>query len=177
MKTKNIFLIVAIVGIIVSACSQKSNNSTSNSKKDVQSQEYYTVDEVLEKSEDLAGKVVYVKGIVDHVCKHGGKRFKILSEEGNYEFKISLGEEFDPAEETIVGQVAYVTGKLIAQEMNAEMVKVWEQKIRENHKGEEETDHFKEEIKFVQTVHEQIISGKIPCYLAYYIEAESYSVK
>ncbi|MBI9055768.1 MAG: hypothetical protein JEY96_18245 [Bacteroidales bacterium] len=177
MKTKNILLIIAIVAIFISSCSQKTNNSTSNNTKETQSEEYFIVDEVLEKSESLVGKTIYVKGIVDHVCKHGGKRFKILSQEGNNEFKISLGEEFDPAEETIVGQVAYVTGKLIAQEMNAEMVKAWGKKIRENHKGEEETDHFKEEIKFVQTIHEQIISGEIPCYITYYIEADSYSVK
>jgi hypothetical protein len=44
--------------------------------------------------------------------------------------------------------------------MDAEEVKEWEKKMRENHKGEEDTEHFKEEIAFIQDIYRQISSGK-----------------
>ena len=61
--------------------------------------------------------------------------------------------------------------------MDAEEVKEWEKKMRENHKGEEDTEHFKEEIAFIQDIYRQISSGKISYYTNYSIEAERYELE
>ncbi len=70
---------------------------------------------------DLVGKEVKVSGIVDHVCKHGGK--KILLVDGDYDLHVFNDNRFDEAlsgsKVTVVGVVeeqrvdsAYLAEKL-----------------------------------------------------------------
>jgi hypothetical protein len=170
-------IVAAAVLLSVNACNQsnnKQNNQTENQEKTIS---YLTVDDVFAKGETLSGKTVHVEGIIEHVCKHTWKRFKIISNNENQFVKIELGDKFPTVDASITGKKAKVTGKIIPIKMDAKMVKEWEEKMRENHKGEEDTEHFKEEITFIMDIHQQITSGKIPHYTNYTIEAEKYELE
>ncbi|MEA2106761.1 MAG: hypothetical protein U9P82_08615 [Bacteroidota bacterium] len=170
-------IVAASVLLSVNACNQtnkKQNNKTENQEKTIN---YLSVDDVFAKGETLSGKTVHVEGIIEHVCKHTWKRFKIIGKSENQFIKIELGDKFPTIDASITGKKAKVTGKLIPVKMDAKMVKEWEEKIRENHKGEEDTEHFKEEIAFIQDIYQQITSGKIPHYTNYTIEAENYELE
>ncbi|MEA3317198.1 MAG: hypothetical protein U9R54_04515 [Bacteroidota bacterium] len=175
----NFFSIIVAAGVLLSinACNQtnnKQNNQTENQEKTIN---YLSVDDVFAKGEKLSGKTVYVEGIIEHVCKHTWKRFKIIGEKENQFIKIDLGDKFPTIDASITGKKAKVTGELIPVKMDKKMIKEWEEKIRENHKGEEGTEHFKEEIAFIQDIHQQITSGKIPHYITYIIEAKNYDLE
>jgi len=170
-------IVVAAVLLSVNACNQannKQNNQAENQEKTI---DYITVDEVFAKGETFSGKTVHVEGIIEHVCKHTWKRFKIIGKNENQFIKIELGDNFPTVDASITGINTKVTGKLIPIKMDAKMVKEWEEKMRENHKGEEDMEHFKEEIAFIRDIHQQIISGEIPYYTNYSIEAESYELE
>jgi len=170
-------IVAAAVLLSVNACNQtnnKLNNQTENQKKTIN---YLSVDDVFSKGESLSNKTIHVEGIIEHVCKHTWKRFKIIGNNENQFIKIELGDKFPTVDASITGKKARGTGKLIPIKMDAKMVKEWENKMRENHKGEEETEHFKEEIAFIQDIHQQITTGKIPHYTNYTIEAESYELE
>ena len=176
---KKLFSIVVAAAVLLSvnACNQtnnKQNNQTENQEKTI---DYITVDDVFAKGETLSGKTVYVEGIIEHVCKHTWKRFKIIGENENQFIKIELGDKFPSVDASITGKKAKVTGKLIPVKMDEKMVKEWEEKIRENHKGEEDTEHFKEEVAFIKDIHQQIESRKIPHYTNYTIEAKKYELE
>ncbi len=174
-----LFSIITVVTVLLSvnACNQtsnKQNNQTKNLEKTIN---YLSVDEVFSKGEALSGKTVHVEGIIEHVCKHTWKRFKIIGENEIQYIKIELGDKFPTVDNSIIGKKVKVTGKLIPIKMDEKMVKEWEEKMRRNHKGEEDTEHFKEEIAFIQNIHQQITSGKISHYTNYNIEAEKYELE
>jgi hypothetical protein len=160
-------IVVAAVLLSVNACKQTNNKQTENRENTEVSINYLTVDEVFANGETLFDKTVHVEGLIEHVCKHSHKRFRIIGE----------NENLSTVDPSIVGQKAKVTGKLKPVIMDAEEVKEWEKKMRENHKGEEDTEHFKEEIAFIQDIYRQISSGKISYYTNYSIEAERYELE
>jgi hypothetical protein len=170
-------IVAAAVLLSVNACNQTNNKQTNQTENQEKPISYLTVDDLFDKGETLSGKTVHVEGIIKHVCKHTWKRFKIIGKSENQFIKIELGDKFPTIAASITGKKAKVTGKLIPVKMDAKMVKEWEEKIRENHKGEEDTEHFKEEIAFIQDIYQQITSGKIPHYTNYTIEAENYELE
>jgi hypothetical protein len=170
-------IVAAAVLLSVNACNQtnnQQNNKTENQEKTIN---YLSVDDVFAKGESLSGKNVHVEGIIEHVCKHTWKRFKIIGENENQFVKIELGDNFPTVDASITGKKAKVIGKLIPVKMDEKMVKEWEEKMREGHKGEEDTEHFKEEIAFIQDIHQQITRGEISNYTNYNIEAGSYELE
>jgi hypothetical protein len=170
-------VVVAAVLLSVNACNQTNNKQTNQTDNHEKTINYLTVDDVFAKGETLSGKTVHVEGIIEHVCKHTWKRFKIIGENENQFIKIELGDNFPSVDASITGKNAKVTGKLIPVIMDEKKVKEWEENMRESHKGEEGTDHFKEEIAFIMDIHQQISSGKIPHYTNYTIEAENYELE
>jgi hypothetical protein len=170
-------IVLAVVLFAVNACNQPDNKQNNQTEKPEKTEDYLFVDNIFTHGDSLSGKTVHVEGIIEHVCKHTWKRFKIIGANENQFIKIELGDKFPAVDASITGKKAKVTGKLIPVKMDEKMVKEWEEKMRENHKGEEDTGHFKEEIAFIQDIHQQITSGKIPHYTNYTIEAEKYELE
>jgi hypothetical protein len=170
-------IIAAAVLLSVNACNLTNNKQNNQTEKQEKTINYLSVDDLFAKGETLSGKTVHAGGIIEHVCKHTWKRFKIIGGNETQFIKIELGDKFPSVDASITGKNAKVTGKLIPVEMDEKMVKEWEEKIRENHQGEEDTEHFKEEIAFIQDIHQQITSGEIPHYINYTIEAENYELE
>lgn len=172
----SIFLLLALM-IFSSAC----KCSVQEQKEQVDTVEtvvnYLSVDDVYAKGDSLANKTIHVEGIVEHVCKHGHNRFKIVGANENLTIKVELGKDFQMVEPSIIGEKVKVTGKLIPIIMDEQDVADWEAKMRRNHKGEEGTEHFKEELAFIQSIHQQIISGEISFYVTYSLQAESYELE
>ncbi len=173
---KKLFSIIAVAAVLLSvnACKQTSNKQAENAENTETTINYITVDEVFAQGEALADQTVHVEGMIEHVCKHSQKRFRIIGENENLFIRVELGGNLSTVDPSITGKNAKVTGKLKPIIMDAEKVKEWENKMRENHKGEEDTEHFKEELAYIQDVYQQILDGKITHHTNYSIVAESY---
>lgn len=174
-------LIISFVAILflVAACTgnQRAKSKTAQTEKAQDTIIYSSIDELFLRANELSKQTVHVKGIIDHVCKHSGKRFKIRTEDGSSELKIELGDNFPSCDPSIMGKTAKISGKLVPVNLDADGVRKWEAHIRENHQGEEDTEHFQEEIRQVQQILSQIESGEIPYYVQYYVEAEKYFIE
>ena len=175
-KIISIFVFAAVL-IFTNACNRANNNQNNQTEKSENTTRYLSVDDVFAQGENLANKTVHVVGIIEHVCKHTWKRFKVIGNNENQFIKIELGDKFKSVDASIIGKKVKVTGKLIPIKMDEKMVMQWEEKMKENHKGEENTEHYKEELAFIQNIHNQIINGEIPYYTSYTIEAESYELE
>lgn len=175
MRSINLVLAIALSVMICSCNQQKTQKNKAVQKSETV--KYVTVEDLLQQADSLSDKTINVMGIIDHVCRHGGKRFKIISTDGSQELKIEFGENFDVLDANVVGSIAKVTGKLIPVEMNAQMVKAWEDKVKENHAGEENTEHYKQEIAEIQEIYRQIVSSEILFFTAYSIIADCYELE
>lgn len=178
---KNLKLIIAALMLVafMGACNQATKKTEKSSLKESVKTEitYLSVEKILQNADTLSEKNVNLTGVIDHVCKHGGKRFKMLSSDGSKTIKVELGDNFKPADPSIAGKTVKVTGKLVPRNMDADMVKKWMEKETANHPDEVGTEAFKQEMATLQDIVDQIESGKIPYYTTYSVEAEKYEVE
>lgn len=170
-------IVFATVLIFTNACNETKQKNETKTDTVENSTKYLSVNDVFAQGDSLANKTIHVEGIIEHVCKHTWKRFKIIGDNENQFIKIELGDNFKTIDASILGKTAKVTGKLISIKMEEEAIIKWEETMKQNHKGEENTEHYKEELAFIQNIHQQIISGIIPFYTNYSIEAESYELE
>lgn len=175
-KIISIFVFAAVL-IFTNACNETKQKNENQTDTVENSTNYLSVDDVFAQGDSLANKIINVEGVIEHVCKHTWKRFKIIGSNENQFIKIELGDKFPTVDASIMGKKVKVTGKLIPIKMDETAMMKWEETMKQNHKGEENTEHYKEELAFIQNIHQQIKSGVIPYYTNYSIEAESYELE
>ena len=170
-------LLIAFAGLLIS-CKQSAtkDNNGSSTANEQQSGEtvVYKVEDLLKEADQLTGKTVQVQGQVCHVCKHSDRRFKITGLNGTPEIRIDINPKLQGVDQDILGKIAVVKGKIVCENLNVQQIKALEDKIRTNHKGEEHTAHFKEEIAAIDSIRLKVESGEMPYYATYHIEAEGF---
>ncbi len=169
MKIINVVLLITTL-VLSFSCKQNTKNPTPEQTANIT---YITVEDVLQNANGLLKDTVYVSGIIDHVCKHGNKRFKILSSNGNQDIKIELGESFEMPNPDIAGKTAKIVGILVPYNMDADMLKAMINKEREEHKEEGENAHLSK----LQEILEQIKAGEILYYTTYSVQAIKYELE
>ncbi|MBN2776102.1 MAG: hypothetical protein JXR36_00575 [Bacteroidales bacterium] len=176
-KIISIFVFAAVL-IFTNACNETKQKNENQTDTVDNSTNYLSVDDVFAQGDSLTNKTIHVEGIIEHVCKHTWKRFKITTGDNEFQFiKIELGDKFQTIDSSIIGKTVRVTGKLKPVRMDSTMMSQWEKSMQENHKGEEDTNHYKEELAFIQRIQKQIIMEEIPYYTNFTIEAENYELK
>lgn len=174
---KNIKLLIALIAItlMAGACKQQpKKNVQAETKEQPAEIQYKTVEDILKNSESLSGKTIHVSGLIDHVCKHGGKRFKMLSSDGNEYMKIELDDSFDMPSPEIAGKTAKVVGTLVPHEMDLDTFKKMVEREKKEHAAEgEDYEHVKE----LEVILRKIESGEIASYIAYSVQAEKYDLE
>ena len=108
---KKIYSIILITALLfsVNACNRTGDKQSSSTEEAAPAIGYLSVTDIFEQGESLANKTVLVEGIVEHVCKHTWKRFKIVDEGGKQDLKIELGDQFPSIDASILGKKAKVT--------------------------------------------------------------------
>ncbi len=183
MKSIIMILALTVSSMIFIACEKNKSEADAAEEKfesagsNSEGIKYLTVEDVFNSASELIDKEVHVTGEIEHVCKHTWKRFKIVGDSHKHELKVELGDKFEQVDPSIKGRKVNVTGKLKSVQMNAQDVKQWEAKMKKNHKGEEDTEHYKEELANIQAIAAKIEAGEIPYYNSYYLEAKKYDLR
>ncbi len=102
------YVVLAMISIILFACSDTNNcTKKTNDKKVVDTVISVSIKDFDSLAPSMVGKNVVVKGLVDHVCKHGGKKLMLVKD--NAHLKIMHNERFNDSltgnEVTVVGLV------------------------------------------------------------------------
>ena len=79
---------------------------------------------------DLDGKMVKISGLVDHVCKHGGKRLMLVGTNPGERIRVEAGDN-PPFQESVVGTNVEVTGKLVAEKIDSTYLANWEEEVKQ----------------------------------------------
>lgn len=80
---------------------------------------------------NYVGKVVQISGLVNHACKHGGKRMFIIDEETEQTVKIEAGEEVTSFDAELEGSVVSVIGVISELIIDEAYLLEWEAEIEE----------------------------------------------
>ena len=137
-------VIFAAMMVALAACSNQQGEKKADDGREMTKSEVMTIDEFFEKGEELNGKTVSVKGQVDHVCKHGGKRMFLVGSKPEYRLKITTGEDIPSFDVAYEGSKMHVTGTVEVMKMDSAYLANWEKELREGaaeeHKGHEHGD-------------------------------------
>ncbi len=134
---KKILFLFAIVALLGACCNN--NNTGNNDATAVEKKcESISVDSFLVIAPDFVGKELTVKGTVDHVCKHGGKRVNIFTDDPNVTIHGNASESIGAFDAEIEGSEICMTGIVIETKIDMAYVEEWEDKIKKEMTKEED---------------------------------------
>lgn len=133
--------LMALVAVAFTSCSNGSSGSASDSASVFSKEELakkMTVEDVIAKAPQLvqSGDTIIVEGVVDHLCKHGGKKAFITGAQGSMlrcESTAAMGGKFD---QKVLTNPIIVKGVLQEDRINEAVVKQMEESYAEQLKAQ-----------------------------------------
>ena len=181
IKKISLFLFAAA---LFGACCNNQKPSTTTSTDSTQVAASISIDSFFTVAPQLLGKEVTVVGTADHVCKHGGKRVKLISTKTNQSIHGVASDQMGAFKPELEGTDVCITGIVAASKIDMAYVDEYEAGVKEamaKEKEEVEMEHKEgvdhhadlEKIKQWREDIQASDSGFIP---SYYIEVNSYHI-
>lgn len=146
---KNYLFILAVLALLIAACGSESeteenvdSTETTQVTEDVPMVNIGEFDAV---AANFVDKTVKVKGIVDHVCRHGGKKLFLVDDEGD--LHVESDERFN---DTLMGNEITVTG--IVREFRVDeayCLKEEEDNLKSHSEGQTNEEQFEQKKKHI----------------------------
>lgn len=146
---KKLLTIVAIAALFASCSNEggSKENTEASLSETIQSEiPMIALGEFDAKAGDFVDKEVKVEGIVDHVCKHGGKKLFLVSDDGDVH--VESDKRF---EDEIVGNDVVITG--VVSEFRVDesyCLKMEEDNIQSHKEGETDDDMYEQKIAQIE---------------------------
>lgn len=181
---KNFLTLLMIAAVFAISCTNTKTNKTDNSEQKTEvCPPSISVDSFLVIAANNVNKELTVKGTIDHVCKHGGKRVKIFSNCPSKSIHGEAGEGIGAFKAELEGSDICLTGTVIETRIDMAYVDEWEAKVQkaiEENTEEADMEHKKgvdhhaklEQIK----KHREEIEASENGYIAFYaLEVTKYT--
>ncbi|HIE15350.1 MAG TPA: hypothetical protein EYP69_00320 [Bacteroidales bacterium] len=133
------------------------------------------------------GKTIKLKGIVDHVCEHDGKKMFLVDKHSDARVKIVPNENLAAFKQDLIGETVEVTGVVKEFRLDEDYLIEMEEKIKSDskeetemhmgeHKAEKEENSMEDKMKRINNLRKKLKdSGKE--YLSYFsVEASSFKI-
>lgn len=163
---KRIALLVALVGLLA-ACNQKDetkNKASENQEIEINEVPQLALASFEDEAKTHVDKEVSVEGIVDHVCKHGGKKL-LLVVDGASVHVVATEKRFDDA---LVGQQVSLTGIVREERIDESTCLQMEEDAIKNHsEGEANDEVLERKKKQIQFYRDSMATAGID-HLSYY---------
>lgn len=124
---------MVVVAFLVS-CNNSQNNqaTTETSEQEVVVENVILVINDFDASAvDYVGKEVQIAGLVNHTCKHGGKRMFLIDPETEITVKIEASEQVSSFDAELEGSEVLVNGIITELIIDEAYLTQWEQEIKE----------------------------------------------
>ncbi len=154
LNMKKLFLLLFAASMLA-ACNNSKNNATVDNSTDEQMSEApvaITLAEFSDKADGLVGKQIVFTGIVDHTCKHGGKRMFLVDENSDASLKVESGENISSFDASLEGSEVKVVGIVNEKVIDKAYLDEWEADVQKEiessknlHMGNHEKGKEKEE--------------------------------
>lgn len=153
---KNLLLILAITTLLIS-CKTENKKTEEVTTLEVVETPILALGEFDTKAAEFVNKEVKVQGIVDHVCKHGGKKILLVTDTGDVH--VFSEERFD---EALMGNEVMVTGVVLEERIDeAYCLKMEEDNIKSHAEGTSNQQQFEAKTKHIQQYRDQMKADNI----------------
>jgi len=166
---KKYFILLAVAALFAS-CSNNATPETTESTDAVVETNFIELASIQAKGADFLDQEVKTTGIVDHVCRHGGKKILLVAD--GVDIHVFNDERF---EEAIVGKEVIVTGIMKEDRTDeASLLKMEEDAINEHSEGEEAETRQERMIVYVNTMRDSLKSAGVDHFSEYYLDYVSH---
>jgi len=151
-----LFIVLALLAIGCKNNAPKEDNAGEG--------EVLTLDELYANAAQLADKEITVSALVDHTCKHGGKRLLLVSDNND----IHVDSEEERFTEDLAGKMVELKGILKEFRVDeAYCLKMEENNLKAHREGKVDDDAFENEKENVQYYRDSMQVAGVN-YLSYY---------
>ncbi len=131
---KKYLLILTVIALFATSCDNANKNNESNNSNN----NLVIVDEITtisiadfdEKVGDFVDKKIQLEGTVDHICKHGGQKLFLVSEESETRIKVTPDEEIAAFNAELEGDRLLLVGIVEEQRIDEAYLREWEEEIK-----------------------------------------------
>ena len=146
MKKLSIILVLILAFTACKNENKKVTDETVDTVEEIVETPLLAIAEFDDKAGEYVGKEVAVKGIVDHVCKHGGKKLLLVTDEADVH--IVSEERFD---EALVGSEIDLKGIVLEDIIDeAYCLKMEEDNIKRHSEGKSSDEQFEAKKQHIQ---------------------------
>jgi len=148
--------IIFLLAIIISIVSCKTETKKVKDLKDLKAIEtpILAIGEFDTKAGEFVDKEIQIKGIVDHVCKHGGKKILMVTDEGN--IHVTSDERFD---EALKGNEIALTGVVVEERIDeSDCLKMEEDIIKSHSEGQTNEEQMKAQQEHIKQYRDEMKS-------------------
>ena len=183
-------LLLILATVLIAACGKTDNNKHETTDETQLKSQVVEINlaEFKTKAPELVGKEIAFTGLVDHTCKHSGKRMFLVDKNSDATLKVEAGKNFSRFDEKLTGNMVKVIGLVKEKKVDMDYLNKWEKdilnKIESNknlhlgthENGEKQEDEAQETLNKIKELKKKLQnSGKE--YLSFYsVECVSYKV-
>ena len=145
---KKIIFTLAIIASLISCKTEtkKAEDATQITENETVETPVITLGEFDIKAGEFVGKEVKVQGIVDHVCKHSGKKLLVVTDNGDVH--VTSDVRFD---DTLKGNEISLVGVVLEDRIDeAYCLKMEEDNIKSHSEGASNQEQFENKKKHIQ---------------------------
>ncbi len=151
---KKILIIIGFLALFISCADATKKKDKENTE--VTEKPMIALVDFDTKAGDFVDKEVQIKGIVDHVCKHGGKKLLLVNDEGDVH--VDSETRFDDA---LVGDEITVNGVVTEFRVDEAFILQKEEDHIQNHKeGKDSKEVYDEKMEHLQAYRDQMKEEK-----------------
>ena len=151
---KNLAYVLLCLMLLIS-CKKESKQAESTNQdqtEQVAETPLIAIAEFDNKAGEFVSKEVKVKGIVDHVCKHGGKKLLLVTDDGNVH--VTSDTRF---EESLVGSEISLNGVVAEERIDeAYLLKMEEDNIKNHSEGQSSDEQFEARKNHIKEYRDQM---------------------
>ncbi|MFU8844421.1 MAG: hypothetical protein ACNA7V_11505 [Bacteroidales bacterium] len=188
MKTKR-FLLFFAIATLIAGC------KNAELKMDAESESIgLTVTEFKQRAEEFAGETVIVKGLVNHACRHSGKRMFIVDPETSEGLRVDAGKIVAGFDNSLEGSMVLVTGVVMEKRIDEAYLDEWEAEVHEEcaaeqayneaelanvesgEESEEQENDSSEDLERISRLRQQVLESEKGYISFFHLECTSYEV-
>ncbi len=163
-------VILFSLALVFFACNGKKEKI--NAEKNVAQ----SVDEVVANAETNVGKTVFIKGLVNHTCKHSGRRCFLVNDDESLSIRVEAGGDIKSFDQELIGAIIKVKGTLAEKRLTSAYIDEFEAKVKAEEDTEEGGEHCNAQMNNIRKMRKWMKEHEKEYYPIYFIEGESYEV-
>ena len=150
------FILVLLIALTSCKTENTKIDTTSEINTDIETP-FVSLNEFDTKAGEFVNKQIKVNGIVDHVCKHGGKKILLVTDESDVH--VVSDERFD---ETLKGSEIILTGVVLEEIIDESYcLKMEEDNIKSHSEGTSNEEQFEAKKQHIQQYRDKMKAENI----------------